>query len=565
MNKGQDVPLVPAGTQWAAYWVKLYPARGVIPYMKKLASTLCLSLTLLIPEIALHGVEVSSRLDKIRLYLNGGEAVRSIEVSDFRSGDLIVVDGLPRGMQAQNLQARILDNAAIRLGSLRMEEVRPEELPVDPEVERLEASLRKVMRTIEDRQNDIAEAGRRSKVHASLREALLKGIEESPETNLSEQIWTSYENEVQALAEQRRLTREFEKEREQLTREKLQLEQQIMELKRKASSLNRRLVIEAIGEGSFTVEIRSQMADMGWEPVYRLDARPGRGEWELEYQARIHNQSGESWNQVPLTLMTGRPGWRTQAPELSPVYLSKPQPKEEMEAQAGMRVRSQGPAPFMVADSAAMEVVSERLTTQFSLELPDPVVIDGFETGKTVSLTRKTLPAEFWSTITPAMEETAYLYGEAVFELDWPLLPGAVTLLVDGAVSGNHHLGFINPGDSLELGFGENPAIQVEHKVLGSIARDAGLIGRVRQFQRHYEAVIKNGMPVAHKVQVKSLFPVSRDGDIRVKPIEPSGVEVDPETGRFEWERVLSPGEEATFTTRFEVETPRDWAIPQNF
>ncbi len=237
-----------------------------------------------------------------------------------------------------------------------------------------------------------------------------------------------------------------------------------------------------------------------------------------------------------------------------------------MEAYATRQAKGQvmEMAPMaMMADAAAPEV--ERLTTQFTLQLPVPASLAGFEDGKLVDLEQRELPATFWSAITPALQEAAYLHGEATIDLQWPILPGPATLLVDGAVAGKTHLGLINPGDELELGFGENPAIIVEYKVLDVMDRDTGVFDKVRRYKRHYQTEVRNLMPVAHTVRVNSRFPISRDEEIEVERIEPTGVDVDPETGRFFRERTLAPEAESVFSTQFEVTAPRDWEIAQPF
>jgi len=287
------------------------------------------------------------------------------------------------------------------------------------------------------------------------------------------------------------------------------------------------------------------------------------GQWQLAYQARLRNQTGEAWEDVKLTLLTGRPSWRMQAPELPPVYLEKPRPPAQFDGVP--RAMMMEAKADMAGAPAAPAVEAERLTTQFVLSVPGTVRLAAFADGQVVDLAERAVPARFWSATTPAIDATAYLHGEATLELDWPLLPGPASLLVDGAVTGRFTLPFVNPGDTLELGFGENPAIQVEFKVLGVQARDTGLIDRVRRHARHYEATVRNLMPVAHPVRVNSRFPISRDGQIEVRRLAPADQEVDVESGRFAWERELAAGAEAAFTTRFEVVAPRDWELPQNF
>jgi uncharacterized protein (TIGR02231 family) len=513
----------------------------------------------------LQAVSVTAPVEEIRLYRSGGEAVRHVNLDNLSPGDSIEIRNLPGNTEPDGFRARVVDGSGIRLGNLRFERLNAAELPTSSEREAKEAELKTIQRSLEDLKGRIGAAQERVQVFASLRNALIRGIEESPETDTAERIWEAFEGEQSAKEAKLELERNLSGQLDQLEEQRQQVERELQEIRRVEQALNGILTIEVLGGSAepVVIELSSRFQGAGWEPVYRIDARPEAELWQLDYQARLHNRTGEVWDAVDLTLLTGQPGWRMEAPELPPVYLQKPRPVEPYATRQAKGQAMELAAFSVMADSAAPEV--ERLTTQFTLQLPVPTSLDAFEDGKLVDLEQRELAATFWSAVTPALEETAYLHGEATVDLQWPILPGPATLLVDGAVAGKTHLGLINPGDELELGFGENPAIVVEHKVLDVMDRDTGVFDKVRRYKRHYEAEIRNLMPVAHTVRVNSRFPVSRDEEIEVKRIEPTGIDVDAETGRFHWERLLAPGADVVFSTQFEVTAPRDWELIQPF
>jgi uncharacterized protein (TIGR02231 family) len=505
-------------------------------------------------------------VQEIRLYRSGGEAIRELKIDNLSPGEPLEVLNLPGNSEPDGFRARIIDGAGIRLGTLRFERLSAAELPKSPEQISKEAELRQIRQSLEDLTGRIKLAGERIDVFSELREALINGIEESPETDTSERIWEAFEGEQAAIEAKLTLERELATELEQLEEDRQRVERELQEIRQVQQALNGKLTIEVLGstEAAATIELISRFQAAGWEPVYRINALPTEETWELDYRARIHNRTGEAWSNVDLTLLTGRPGWRMEAPELPPVYLQKPQPVQAYATRQAKGAVFEMSAVAM-ADAAPPAPEVERLTTQFTLQLPVPTSVEGFEAGKMVDLERRELPATFWSAITPALQETAYLHAEATVDLPWPILPGAATLLVDGAVAGKTRLGMINPGDDLEIGFGENPSILVDYKILDVMDRDTGVFDKVRRYKRHYQTEVRNLMPVAHMVRVHSRFPVSRDEAIEVNRIEPTGVEVDPETGRFHWERSIAPEGESVFSTEFEVTAPRDWEMFQQF
>jgi len=516
----------------------------------------------------LSAATLDSRLEEVRLYPSGGELVRLIELGTPIEETMLTVDRLPGSIQQQGLRAEVITGGGVRLGGLRFRHLALHELPASPELMKKEAALTSLDQKLADLADSINLEAERAELFADLQEALLKGIEENPDPEASDRVWEAFAGQRQALAAKRDREREVADEIEQLKDEKTALQEEIRQLRRSHEALNGRLELELLeaGEGPVVIRLTAPVNRVGWSPAYRINALPAEGEWDFSYQANLHNETGERWDAVPVSLLTGRPGWQLSAPELPPVYLAKEERMTRQKAYSlAMAMEVDSRAAMDAAPEAAYEPEAERLTTQFSLKLPQPVSMDGFERARTVDLAHASLEASFWSETAPSLSETAFLHSETLLDLEWPILPGPATLLVDGAVSGNSRLPSAQIGEELELGFGENPSILVDFKVLGLEDRDSGVFDKVRRYARTYQTEITNLMPVAHTVKVKSRFPLSRDAEIEVKRIAPESVEVDEETGRFFWEASLAPQQSRLFDTRFEVVAPRDWALSGSF
>jgi uncharacterized protein (TIGR02231 family) len=532
--------------------------------MKCSNHSLAAALAFLIVLPVLPAEPLSSEITALRLYRDGGEVIRRVVADPPPEGASLRIDRLPSAIDDRSLQVAVLSDGAPRLAAIRFERLEEGRLPVSDAVRGLEREIRSVRQALDDLDRQLDQAEARVTLFEDLRQAYLEGLAAEADFAATDRLLQLHEEEQSARGQQIALERELQDERSELSDELELLERRLGELRKRESALNGRLTLDFLGDirEPVELEIRSRVNGIGWTPFYRFEARPGESRLVLDYLARIRNGTGEAWDQVPTTLLTGQPGWRMEAPELPPVYLRKPpEPRAEVaQAKADFAIRSM---VFSSAPSAEPEV--ERLSTQFELDLPDPVSVAAFESDRQVELTQATLEADYHSTVTPALDETAFLHGEADLDLPWPLLPGEATILVDGAISGRTRIGFVNPGQPVELGFGENPGIEVDYTVMDIEDRDAGIIGKVRKYQRHYRSTVHNRMPVAHSVEVRGRFPVSRDEAIEVNRIEPREIEVDPETGRFARRQTLEPGAEASFSTRFEVTAPRDWKLPGNF
>ena len=83
-------------------------------------------------------------------------------------------------------------------------------------------------------------------------------------------------------------------------------------------------------KGALRVSYRVQEA--GWTPFYdaRLTIGDGKAKPALELvnRADVTQSTGESWNNVALTLSTARPNGTTSAPDVLPWEVSKLEPAE---------------------------------------------------------------------------------------------------------------------------------------------------------------------------------------------------------------------------------------------
>lgn len=538
---------------------------GFLMNMKSLGALLLSYFGLTISG-ALFSAPLSAPLQAVELYPSGGEAVREVEVDALPDGEELVLDGLPNNLDANRVRVETLGEGEPRLGGVRFERLEEAKRAENSQVaaarervEELEGELENLRQPLVDLKAEIA-------FLEELRKALLEGSEEGNAADLSEAARKVFSDQREAEQRLRETERDLRAERRDIERELSRARTALEEARRAAKALAGRLYIRFLDpiQEPVTVRLQHPLSKVGWQPAYRLEAQPGEGSLRLTAQAKLRNQTGEAWDRVKVTLLTGQPGWRTEAPMPPPVYLAKPQ---ERSVQPTGRAKSAGDAAFELSSFAVKQstpVEAERLTTRFRLTLSQPISAQPFVREFTVQMAEWSFAADFWSATTPVMEGKAYLHGEAELEdLPWALLRGPATLSVDKALTGETQLGPLQPGEILSLGFGENPAIEVERRVLDRTAGDKGMFEKDRLYRRHFATELTNRMEVAHEVRVHERFPVSRDDKIEVRPQKPDPVEVDEETGRFRRTVELAPGESVTLETRYDVRAPRDWRLPR--
>lgn len=507
-------------------------------------------------------------LERLALYLSGGVAERRMVLPAGSVDGPIVIDRLPGVLDASALQVSFGGQARAYVAGFHFERLRADAILPLPERMAAEAQLRRLVQAEEDLLAERNLLAGKIAVHKELRAALLRGIGEGA-VHPADVVWELFAEEQRLAAALRDQERGGQDELEHLQMQRRQLEGDLQAAKRREQALNGRLTIQWTGELSGDLEVRltTPFGSGGWSPQYRLHAQPARNSMELTVLANLRNDTGESWQGVPVELLTARTTGATAAPALRPVFLVNQTDKDfGPRPVARMMARRETDMLMMAAESGAMEPPApevERLTTQFRLNVRQPVTVPALS-QRVVQLERVEMEMRFWSSVTPMLDTRAYLHGEAELNLAWPLLPGSAELLVDGISTGRTHLEMVQPSELLELGFGENPGIHVEWRNVAQRQENRGMIDRTRVYLRHYETTVRSSMTNPHEVRLTDRFPVSRDAQIKVRQLEPSRVDVD-ENGVFEQTQTVSPGGQWQVRTRFEVTAPRDWRIPTHF
>src|SRR5579885_1892546 len=132
----------------------------------------------------------------------------------------------------------------------------------------------------------------------------------------------------------------------QLKQVQLEIEAKKRELSQKQGYANpdrlAAIVTVALAEaGDFTLEISYLVMNASWHPQYdvrvQMNDEHSAGEVELTYVGIVQQYTGESWEQVNLSLSTARPSLAAVLPELNPWYLqvyTPPPPPQPLYAAA---------------------------------------------------------------------------------------------------------------------------------------------------------------------------------------------------------------------------------------
>ncbi len=333
--------------------------------------------------------------------------------------------------------------------------------------------------------------------------------------------------------------------------------------------------------------VRYQVPHASWTPHY--DARLATGaktvapKLDLTRRATITQRTGESWDNVAITLSTTRPTAGAAAPELTTMTVDfepeyKPRPMSMAPSGTGRMAAEQeaaAPAPAeparddesvvdglaaktrAIAEERGAEIVTAPFQALYAV--PGRLSVPNTGEAKRVTLLAEAIEPQLSVRTVPREDAKAYLYAKLVLPKGSPLLPGAVSLFRDGTFVGTTRLPILTPGEEHELGFGADDLVRVKYSVAEEKRGETGLISTSRTDSRNYKISVKNMHERAIGFTALDRIPVSKNDQIKVelsaRPA-PSKQDVDDKRGVLAWEGTLEPDQEQVIDFGYRVSWP---------
>lgn len=326
------------------------------------------------------------------------------------------------------------------------------------------------------------------------------------------------------------------------------------------------------------ITIRYQVKRAAWTPYY--DARLSTGtkaqapKLQLVRRASIEQRTGESWENVALSLSTARPTAGTVAPLLSPLIVdfesekaaSPPMPRAAPSsgglrnaplARSTDRADGRLEAEAVVADEVRAHVEVQAFQAVYGIA-GRVTVPDTGETKRVQIDTMQIDPALAVRAV-PKRDEMAYLYAKITVAPATPLLPGQISLFRDATYVGSGRFPLLAPGEEYELGFGVDDSVRVRYSIAEEKRGETGIITTSKTDSRSYRITAKNLHQQPIQLTVLDQIPVSQNADIKVDltgKTAPTRRDVDDKRGVLAWDATLAPSEERVIEFGYRTSWP---------
>lgn len=529
---------------------------------------------------------IDSRIAAVDVYPSTALVTR---VGEVPAGDgRFVVRGLPGSADPSSVTLRAPGSEIVRLEVLdRFEQSVPAQ-----EIAAASARLAEVRARLAELVDELEINALLSAHYATLLDELARGAH--ADSAGSEGREPRLRDIGRALSELAATDRAYASEREQLGAERARLELDIARWERGETVHVRDVVLELIdtdGDAD-AFELDYLVGGAHWEPYYDLRADGELTGVDLVFRARVHQRTGEDWNDARIALSTVQPRRRLSAPEpairwvdttsakghfgvasdSAPIEMSaEPAPSAgffyddgpdgDFKARGGEpytplgQLLSEGRWAAIQADGVNHRYLLP--TAQTIVDRPEPTAVLVGRHALDVTIERVCL-AEY--------DTTVWLRGRATNTSPWMLLEGEASVFVGSTYLGRTALARVREGEDFDVPLGEDPTITVERIETEREVETAGVFSSTETLNIGHRIKIVNTAPTGapKRVLVHESVPRANTDSVEVEvdrasPALASGErweELRTEQGLITWVVELAPRAERQIELRVSLSYP---------
>ncbi|MBI4820470.1 MAG: mucoidy inhibitor MuiA family protein [Deltaproteobacteria bacterium] len=326
--------------------------------------------------------------------------------------------------------------------------------------------------------------------------------------------------------------------------------------------------VDCAGESTAELLLSYVTSGAGWVPEYDFRFLPESdtaGKGVLVVGAVVRQSTGESWDDVELSLSSARPKLGGVAPRPAPLVLSA----ESKDDQG--KVLVQGSVQYVALTEPMRSTPPEEELAQpiddrgnvFVLRVPGRASISPDGRPNWIPTGVVSAPATVRLLAAPSKSKRVFRVASFVNPSPHPLVRGRMRVFRGDSFLGNTQCDFRAPGERMEVSLGFDDELRVRRLSLGSSDERAGALSSTRRLERTYRITVENASPAGATIEVQEPIPVSQIEDVSVEvlPKTTRGHAFDAARGFLSWSLNVGPGKSTDVTVAYAVSVPDDWRI----
>ena len=539
---------------------------------------------------------LTGKISDVTVYQGTALVSRFVEIPEGPAAPMeVVVSGLPSATDPNSVYADQAQGVVIRSVACRTKT--PDKASqAQSEVAKLEQSMKDLQRASDIDRNEIA--------LRRIRQEFLKRLGSDFVAPAAQQEMTHGVLQADELVKITKLHfEEYEKASQEIMKLDLEIQDNdtqlaALEERRKTLAAGPPVEYEAVvylqktAAGPASLKLNYLVNDCGWDPSYNFRGDTTKGEVAMEFNAIVHQVSGEDWSDVKLALSTASPSEGAYNPQLSPLFV-RVQPgaaAEESRAAAqskysqalasrqqaldrqfrGNSIDEMLLANFAANESAAsvqLMELTKHIGNLRALEdgkpepgsvvynIERPVSLQSRRDAQMVPVLAGRMKSNFYCIAAPVLTSSVFREASLVNNTGRDLLGGKVNVFLDGEFTGRTDIPSIASGQGFAISFGVDTQLHARRSL---VDRTENVQGGNRQVSFTYEIVVDNFKQTPARLILRDRTPNTADIDtLRVALGETSQpLSQDADYQRFDkpkgllmWDLEIKPGAGPAATT----------------
>jgi uncharacterized protein (TIGR02231 family) len=353
-------------------------------------------------------------------------------------------------------------------------------------------------------------------------------------------------------------------------------EEKLAELKARLDGSSHEVIVSifAATPTSVSLTLSYLLNGAGWSPLYDIKVKDINNPIQLEYKAKVFNNTGIDWDNIKLTLSTAEPNKNASKPLMSPWTLSYRQTNLDQEGYLNTLSKkmeyTDKAAPMQQLEERQAKVKKLNITTRFSeiavselsvdFEIKEPYTIPSDSKPYTVDIQSYSLPAQYQFFCIPKVDRSAFLLAKVTGWEELNIMEGPANIYYGTNFIGESYIDTRFTGDTLDISLGRDKKVAVT-KIKREDSSQKKIIGLNKTESFIYEITVRNNNKDTIEIELQDQLPVSQEGDIIVDVNEISKAEQDPLSGKLTWKLNLEPLETKKLTISFSIKYPRSKSL----
>lgn len=561
-------------------------------------------------QMSLADEETVGTISNVIVYRGQALVTRAVELELPAGGSQIVVQKLPDAIVSESIYAQVQGGATVSSVRYReravKEDTREEVKQLDAEIEKVQTMRRHAEAKRElifahikalGKLVNFTVAAENSDLNRGVLqfEPLQKIIEfkETKHTEHNEEV-LKLDDEIHELQKQLEL---LQRKREELSAGRSRTEREAV------------LFVNNPRTGKVVIELNYLVNEASWLPQYNLRVNPEQTIVSVEYNAVIHQASGEDWTNVALSLSTAQPTTAASAPALEPMevrvgppvtqkgvfYDKAPAEGEKLGMQVSQEYRdlsgqfqqlqrsrseiarkgkaAQAELNVAAVSNQMMELMADKDAVQViqteakrfartegvsvTYELAGPITMPSRSDQQLVNIASFKAKADFLMLATPLLTDYVYLQADIVNDSNVIMLAGPTSMYRNDEFVGKGSIELVTIGEKFTAGFGVDSQVKILREFKDK--KIETLWGnRVESYD--YRLAINNYKNTKVKLRLLERIPYTEDEKLEIinfktdasLSTDPEYLRTDRQKGILRWDLNLEPnttGPKATIVT----------------